>query len=53
VNNNNNNNKLQVAVVIMHVHKYEVRIKKFKSEGLHKILAVATWSLGNHLSIRF
>jgi hypothetical protein len=47
-----------VAVVIMHVHKYEIRqhkyeirSKKFKSGGLHEKHAVATWSLGNHLSI--
>jgi len=26
--------------------------KKFKSGGLHEKHAVATWSLGNHLSIR-
>ena len=25
---------------------------KFKSEGLHKKHVVATWNLGNHLSIR-
>jgi hypothetical protein len=42
-----------VAVVIMHVHKYEMRIKKFKSGWLHKKHAVATGSVGNHLSIRF
>jgi hypothetical protein len=27
--------------------------KKFKSGGLHEKHVVATWSLGNHLSIRF
>jgi hypothetical protein len=42
-----------VAVVILHVHKYELRIDENKSGGLHEKLAVATWSLGNHLSIRF
>ena len=50
-----------LAVVIMHVHKYEIKItyilnkdlRKFKSGGLHEKHAVATWSLGNHLSIRF
>ena len=41
-----------VAVVITHVHKYE-RSKKFKSGGPHEKHAVATWNLGNHLSIRF
>ena len=59
-NNNNNNNKLQlgchpVAVVILHVHKYGGRgevTRKFKSGGLHERHVVATWKLGNHLSIR-
>jgi hypothetical protein len=37
-----------VAVVMIHVYKS----KKFKSGGLHEKHAVATWSLGNHLSIR-
>jgi len=27
--------------------------RKFKSEGLHEKHVVATWKLGNHLSIRF
>jgi len=27
--------------------------KKFKSGGLHEEHAVATWSPGNHFSIRF
>jgi len=42
-------------VVILHVHKYEKKKKvtrKFKSEGLHERHVVATWKLGNHLSIR-
>ena len=58
-NNNNNNNKLQlgyhpVTVVILHVHKYgEQKVtRKFKSGGLHERHVVATWKLGNHLSIR-
>ena len=58
-NNNSNNNKLQlgchlVAVVILHVHKYEGKkvTRKFKSRGLHEKHVVATWKLGNHLSIR-
>jgi hypothetical protein len=38
-----------VAVVITHVYKS----KKSKSGGLHEKHAVATWRLGNHLSIRF
>jgi hypothetical protein len=42
-----------VAVVIMCVHKYmNYGSKKFKSGGLHEKHAVATWSLGNHFSIR-
>ena len=44
-----------VAVVILHVHKYGKKKKvtrKFKSGGLHERHVVATWKLGNHLSIR-
>jgi len=43
-----------VAVVILHVHKYKKKkvTKKFKSGGLHEKHVVATWKLGNHLSIR-
>jgi len=44
-----------VAVVILHVRKYKKRKKvtrKFKSGGLHEKHVVATWKLGNHLSIR-
>jgi hypothetical protein len=44
-----------VAVVILHVHKYGKKEKKvtreFKSEGLHERHVVATWKLGNYLSI--
>ena len=52
-NNNNNNNKLQlgyhsVAVVI---RKKKVT-REFKSGRLHERHVVATWKLGNHLSIR-
>jgi len=42
-----------VAVVIMHVHKFERGSMKFKSGGPQEKHAVATWSLGNHLKIRF
>ena len=58
-NNNNNNNKLQlgchpVAVVILHVKKTMKLVTiKFKSGGLHEKHVVATWNLGNHLSICF
>jgi len=43
-----------VAVVILHVHKYERKkvTRKFKSGGLHERHVLATWMLGNHLSIR-
>jgi len=43
-----------LAVVILHVHKYEEKkvTRKFKSGGLHEKHVVATWKLGNHLSIR-
>ena len=43
-----------VAVVILHVHKYEKEkvTRKFKWGGLHERHVVATWKLGNHLSIR-
>ena len=43
-----------VAVVVLHVHKYEKKkvTRKFKSGGLHERHVVATWKLGNHLSIR-
>ena len=36
-----------LAVAIMYVHEYEIRIKKFKSGGLHEKHAVAIWGLGN------
>jgi len=42
-----------VAVVILHLHKYEKVIREFKLGGLHEKHVVATWKLGNHLSIRF
>jgi len=42
-----------VAVVILHVHKYGKKVtRKFKSGELHERHVVATWKLGNHLSIR-
>jgi hypothetical protein len=42
-----------VAVVIMRVHNIKLGYKKFNLGQLHEKHAVATWSLGNHLSIRF
>jgi len=59
-NNNNNNNNIYllqlgcypVAVVILHVKKnMKLVTTKFKSAGLHEKHVVATWNLGNHLSI--
>jgi hypothetical protein len=44
-----------VAVVILHVYKYTKLITNkftFKSGGLHEKRVVATWNIGNHLSIR-
>ena len=55
-----NNNILQlqlgshpVAVVVLHVHEYGKKVTwKFKSGGLREKHVIATWKLGNHLSIR-
>ena len=43
-----------VAVVNLHVHKYEKKkvTRKFKLGGLRERHVVATWKLGNRLSIR-
>ena len=43
-----------MTVVILHVHKYIKKkvSRKFKLGGLHEKHVVATWKLGNHLSIR-
>ena len=43
-----------VAVVILYVHKYGKKkvTRIFKLGGLHERHVVATWKLGNHLSIR-
>ena len=55
----NNNNNLLTAIGLLpdgssfvHVHNYEKGAKNLKPGGLHEKHAVATWSLGNHLSIR-
>jgi len=56
-NNNNNNNLLQlicysVAVVILKCKQnMKLVTTKFKSGGLHEKYVVATWNLGNRLSI--
>jgi hypothetical protein len=44
-----------MAVVILHVNKKEKKKKvtrKLKSGELHERPVVATWKLGDHLSIR-
>ena len=56
-NNNNNNNLLTATGLLpggssfVHVHNYGKGAKNLKSGGLHEKHAVATWSLGNQLSI--
>jgi hypothetical protein len=49
-NNNNNNNKLQLG---FHPLAEDKIATKFTSEGPHEKHVVATWNLGNHLSICF
>jgi len=40
-------------VVTLHVHTNMKKVtRKFQSGGLHEKHVVATWKLGNHLSIR-
>jgi hypothetical protein len=41
-----------VVVVSLHVQKYEITNRKLKLGGLHEKHVVATWKLGNYLSIR-
>ena len=59
-NNNNNNNiyLLQlgckpVAVVVTCIQNMKLDTTKFKSGGLRQKHVVATWNLGNHLSVCF
>jgi hypothetical protein len=62
INNNNNNNIYLTAIGLspggsgyLHVYKYKKLIINkftFKAGGLHETHVVATWNLGNHLSIR-
>ena len=41
-----------MAVVILHViHNMKLVATKFKSGGLYEKHVVATWNVGNHLSI--
>jgi len=42
-----------VAVVILHVKNMKLVTTIFKWGGLHEKHVVATWNLGNHLSICF
>ena len=56
--NNNSNNSLLTAIGLLpggssfvHAHSYEKGTKNLKPGGLHEKHAVATWSLGNQLSI--
>jgi len=59
-NNNNNNNIFNYNWVItrwqllfyMYTNMDKKVTREFKSGGLHERHAVATWKLGNHLSIR-
>ena len=42
-----------MAMINLHVDKYEKKItRKFKSGGLHERHVIATWKVGNYLSIR-
>jgi hypothetical protein len=58
-NNNNNNNKFincnwvdtRWQWLFYMYTKYELVTTKFKSGGLHEKHVVATWNVGNHLSI--
>jgi len=60
-NNNNNNNILFTAIGLLlggsgyFTFKQNMKFvtTKFKSGGLHDKHVVATWNLGNHLSICF
>jgi hypothetical protein len=63
INNNNNNNKKLLLLLISIglspcgsgyftcIQNMKLVINKFISGGLHEKHVVATWSLGNHLSI--
>ena len=63
-NNNNNNNKLLLLLLLTAIglspggsgystciQNMKLVTNKFKSGGLHEKHVVATWSVGNHLSI--
>ena len=60
-NNNNNNNNLFPALGLSpcgsgyftYIQNMKLVTTKFKSGGLHEKHVVATWNLGNHLSICF
>ena len=63
-NNNNNNNNILLLLLFTAIglspsgsgyftciHNMKLVTTKFKSGGLHEKHVVATWNLGNHLSI--
>ena len=56
-NNNNNNNKTVIGLspggsgYFTYIQNMKLVATKFKSGGLHEKHVVATWNLGNHLSI--
>jgi len=60
INNNNNNNNNHLLKIGLSpggsgystcIQNVKLVTTKFKSEGLHEKHVVATWNLGNHLSI--
>jgi len=56
-NNNNNNNTTSIGLspgvsgYFTCIQNMKLVTNKFKSRGLHEKHVVATWNLGNHLSI--
>ena len=58
-NNNNNNNNIFTAIGLLLggsgyftcIQNIKLVTNKFNSGGLHENHVVATWNLGNHLSI--
>jgi len=61
-NNNNNNNNIYLLQLGFHpvamvfftcIQNMKLVTNKFKSGGLHEKHVVATWNVGNHLSICF
>ena len=58
-NNNNNNNKTAIGLspgdsgYFTCIQNMKLVTTEFKSAGLHEKHVVATWNVGNHLSICF